>query len=312
MLRHVSSKNDMLGCPGQRRSIGDLEELQWKLVEAAVESYGCQTAFQMLGRLNARLWESQNKYFESMKSQRLPMFQTETEHKSHWSLVKNAYQSHHLREVLSERIRDPWEGRHIEFRPAEHAKRHRYNPRSCTWFQDEIVVKIENSPFAAGAMRECFAMKKLASISSSWKKSANYVAKRYKVPVDKQVYLDDIKLQMDAKHFGEEFNKLQPPKQIDVIQCYLVEFHERANSPVYCVEHLVEGNYIKYNSNSGYVTDEVTDPRTTSCTLAQHGMSTRQGGRPAHHLVHTGTARHVHAARRPTRAPPRAHWHSTA
>lgn len=45
-----------------------------------------------------------------------------------------------------------------------------------------MLVKIEEKPFAAGAMRECFAMKKLTSMHGQWIKAGNYVAKRYKAP----------------------------------------------------------------------------------------------------------------------------------
>ena len=43
--------------------------------------------------------------------------------------------------------------------------------------------------------------------------------------------------------------------QVDFFQTYIIEFHQREGSPLYCVEHLIEGDYIKYNSNSGFVSD---------------------------------------------------------
>lgn len=33
----------------------------------------------------------------------------------------------------------------------------------------------------------------------------------------------------------------------------IVQFSERPGRPVYCVEQLIEGDYVKYNSNSGFV-----------------------------------------------------------
>ena len=48
-----------------------------------------------------------------------------------------------------------------------------------------------------------------------WSGSAkNYVAKRYIESVSRKVYFDDVKLQMDAKLWGEEFNKYHPPKPV--------------------------------------------------------------------------------------------------
>ena len=43
--------------------------------------------------------------------------------------------------------------------------------------------------------------------------------------------------------------------QVDFFQTYIIEFKQRKDSPLYCVEHLIEGEYIKYNSNSGFVSD---------------------------------------------------------
>lgn len=45
------------------------------------------------------------------------------------------------------------------------------------------------------------------------------------------------------------------PAQVDFFQTYIIEFRGREGSPLYCVEHLIEGEYIKYNSNSGFVSD---------------------------------------------------------
>lgn len=43
--------------------------------------------------------------------------------------------------------------------------------------------------------------------------------------------------------------------QVDFFQTYILEMKEREDTPLYCVEHLIEGNYIKYNSNSGFVSE---------------------------------------------------------
>lgn len=48
----------------------------------------------------------------------------------------------------------------------------------------------------------------------NWKHASNYVAKRYIDEVPKDVYLDDVILQMNAKLWGEEFNRHDPPKKV--------------------------------------------------------------------------------------------------
>lgn len=37
--------------------------------------------------------------------------------------------------------------------------RHRFSPAKRVWVTDDVLVRVEARPFAAGAMRECFAMK---------------------------------------------------------------------------------------------------------------------------------------------------------
>lgn len=59
--------------------------------------------------------------------------------------------------------------------------------------------------------------KKLSNFSNSsnWKSASNYVAKRYMEPVDRNVYFEDVRLQMEAKLWGEEYNRHRPPKQVE-------------------------------------------------------------------------------------------------
>lgn len=48
----------------------------------------------------------------------------------------------------------------------------------------------------------------------NWKHAANYVAKRYMEQVPRNVYFDDVRLQMVAKLWGEEYNRYNPPKKV--------------------------------------------------------------------------------------------------
>ena len=63
--------------------------------------------------------------------------------------------------------------------------------------------------------------------------------------------------QMDAKLWGEEFNRHNPPKKVDIFMMCVYEFHERDERPLFHVEHFIDGDYIKYNSNSGFVDSKV-------------------------------------------------------
>jgi len=87
----------------------------------------------------------------------------------------------HALQLVKERG-DPWEGFHLNLVPTEKARRHRYCPLTCSWLVDTCLVKIASAPFAHGAMRECFRMKKLSNFSNSseWgRDSNNFVAKQY-------------------------------------------------------------------------------------------------------------------------------------
>ncbi|XP_055031311.1 eukaryotic elongation factor 2 kinase isoform X3 [Misgurnus anguillicaudatus] len=153
---------------------------------------------------------------------------------------------------------DPWAEFHLEEIETERCTRYRYNAVTGEWAKDEIFIKISNQPFGRGAMRECFRAKKLSNFSHShnWKSASNYVAKRYMETVDREVYFEDIRLQMEAKLWGEEYNRHRPPKQVDIMQMCAVEMTGRPGSPLFHLEHYIEGKYTKYNSNSGFVRDD--------------------------------------------------------
>uniref|UniRef100_A0A8C8RAC0 Eukaryotic elongation factor 2 kinase n=1 Tax=Pelusios castaneus TaxID=367368 RepID=A0A8C8RAC0_9SAUR len=153
---------------------------------------------------------------------------------------------------------DPWAEFHLEDIETEYATRYRYNAVTAEWVEDEVLIKMASQPFGRGAMRECFRMKKLSNFlhSQNWKGAFNYVAKRYIETVDREVYFEDVRLQMEAKLWGEEYNRHKPPKQVDIVQTGILEMKNRPGKPLFHLEHYIEGKYIKYNSNSGFVRDD--------------------------------------------------------
>ena len=50
----------------------------------------------------------------------------------------------------------------------------------------------------------------------NWKHAGNHVAKRYINEVTRETYFSDVVLQMDAKLWGEEYNRHFPPKKVIV------------------------------------------------------------------------------------------------
>jgi elongation factor 2 kinase len=51
--------------------------------------------------------------------------------------------------------------------------------------------------------------------------------------------------------------------QVDIFQMAVLELAERDGCPLFHVEHFIEGDYVKYNSNSGYVKENNEHIRLT-------------------------------------------------
>ncbi|TNN03210.1 hypothetical protein fugu_000239 [Takifugu bimaculatus] len=172
---------------------------------------------------------------------------------------------------------DPWAEFHLEEIKTESCTRYRYNAITGEWSQDQVHLKMASKPFGRGAMRECFRTKKLSNFShsSNWKMASNYVSKCYMEPVDRNIYFEDVRLQMEAKLWGEEYNRHRPPKQVDIMQMCVVEMTERPGRPLFHLEHYIEGKYIKYNSNSGFVRDDNIrlTPQVSGAVAARRGCS---------------------------------------
>ncbi|KAF6777300.1 hypothetical protein AHF37_03675 [Paragonimus kellicotti] len=167
---------------------------------------------------------------------------------------------------------DPWLDFYRHNIPVQTATRHRYSAIKKKWVVDEIQVKMESVPFDHGAMRECYRLKKLPQTgihAGDWQYASNYVAKCYISDVDRQVYFDDVRLQMEAKLWGEAFNRQNPPKKVDIFQLSVLELRNTGRSPefvdrtqgsstcLYHIERYMEGEYRKYNSNSGFVDEQL-------------------------------------------------------
>nr|XP_046232912.1 eukaryotic elongation factor 2 kinase isoform X2 [Scatophagus argus] len=184
--------------------------------------------------------------------------ETEAEPRSYRVLSESARETWKHAIEKAKAMPDPWAQFHLEDIKTETCVRYRYNAITGEWAQDQVHIKMASQPFGKGAMRECFRTKKLSNFShsSNWKSASNYVAKRYMETVDRNVYFEDVRLQMEAKLWGEEYSRHRPPKQVDIMQMCVVEMTDRPGKPLFHLEHYIEGKYIKYNSNSGFVRDD--------------------------------------------------------
>jgi hypothetical protein len=51
-------------------------------------------------------------------------------------------------------------------------------------------------------------------VAKDWRRAQNCVAKFNKKGVRRELYFVDVLVQMEAKHLGKEYNKTDPPKQV--------------------------------------------------------------------------------------------------
>lgn len=123
-------------------------------------------------------------------------------------------------------------------------------------------------------MRNCFRGKKHdGRIGQSWSKASNVVFKRYHSSphrihflfcryiddgryIDDDVYFEDVKLQMESKLWAQQFNKQKPPKKIDIMQISVIQLNNRHDTPYFHMEHFIDGDYRKFNSNNGFVSSD--------------------------------------------------------
>ena len=62
---------------------------------------------------------------------------------------------------------DPWREFEVHKRKTELCVRHDYDAKHDKWHTSETLVKMEDAPFAHGAMRECYRMKKMSQARHS-------------------------------------------------------------------------------------------------------------------------------------------------
>jgi elongation factor 2 kinase len=99
----------------------------------------------------------------------------------------------------------------------------------------------------------------------------------------KDSVLTDIRLQYEAMHWANKFNDVHPPKRIDFIRAYAVEFIDRPGKPMFAVERFIAGKdsyglgFIKHNTNSGFVDLEAR--RKTPQVFSAHSFYASEGNR---------------------------------
>lgn len=193
-----------------------------------------------------------------------------------------------------------WAAFEIHKRPTELCRRWDYDAARDVWECSETLIKMEGEPFAKGAMRECYRMKKMSQVNAhfffhmAWEDCNNYVAKRYMKEEEggeannAQAYFDDIKMQMVSKRYARLYNALQPPKGVDFLQAWVMEVDRGGKTLTFAVERAMEeeGAFVKYNNNSGFVDYGIADPSGVHAhRLTPHAFSRFTFDRSAGNLM---------------------------
>jgi len=132
----------------------------------------------------------------------------------------------------------------------ERAIRHEYDPVTNLWSKQTVNVLLDTEPFAEGAMRVAYH----CSIMQPGNQS--FVAKFSKEGGDpRDIYFKEAQMQMVAKFWAAEFNKRKPPKMVDFLTAWVLEFVDRPGRPLAALENFVTGVYEKHNNNLGRVSD---------------------------------------------------------
>ncbi|KAL3900074.1 MAG: hypothetical protein SGCHY_001602 [Lobulomycetales sp.] len=150
--------------------------------------------------------------------------------------------------------------------PMERIISHRFDADSG-WTQQEGLAKMQSDAFAKGAMRECYRLKKIPQVpgethlhAPDWTKASCYVAKCFlkESPESKEIQFKECEMQVLAKSVAAAYNTTVDhcPRKIDFLSCFIIEFPAREGSPTFSVERFIEGEYVKHNTNSGFVDEK--------------------------------------------------------
>src|SRR3989338_992496 len=152
--------------------------------------------------------------------------------------------------------------------------RYTYHPDTSSWSQEPVLLKIEETPFAKGALRaahrcleESISTQDLGSLLKTtavdWRKARRWVVKTFLQSPERDQELvavrSDVMGQTLAKHYGNLFNRANPARKVDFLEASYIEVADTGK--LYAAEAYVEGEYVKYSNNSGWF--DIADNRNT-------------------------------------------------
>eukprot|EP01094_Clydonella_sp_ATCC50884_P019253 TRINITY_DN3722_c0_g1_i1.p1 TRINITY_DN3722_c0_g1~~TRINITY_DN3722_c0_g1_i1.p1 ORF type:complete len:180 (+),score=54.08 TRINITY_DN3722_c0_g1_i1:59-541(+) len=133
---------------------------------------------------------------------------------------------------------DPFASMPLSELKAERCQKLVWDVEAEKWQESVVMVKMEGEQFQNGAQRACYRAKEMDAEQfmklPDWKKAENVVVKKYMSPAARDVYENDVRMQMVAKSLGEKYNKRNPPKKVDFMLTYMLVTLDREEEQVYC------------------------------------------------------------------------------
>ncbi|XP_075245714.1 eukaryotic elongation factor 2 kinase-like isoform X2 [Convolutriloba macropyga] len=149
------------------------------------------------------------------------------------------------------------QGRRLSIKPAADSESAESQPKPEQYKRRKSIIK--ELPGIVGSRPMMLQKRLRAAVAKAkergdpWKKFhieelPGQLATRYRYNAKKSEWVED-------QVWSEVYNRMSPPKQIDIFQMCVIRMQE--GGQLYHVEHFIEGEYIKYNSNSGFVDEHM-------------------------------------------------------
>ena len=172
------------------------------------------------------------------------------------SRMEDAHKKGFLTEQALEEIRKEGEKKVEDlFPPAkefegldEEVTKRWYDWDNKSWETGKCTVAIAKEQFAEGGMRVAHFM----LVKNPGKEPERWVAKRQKEdPDDETVYDADVIMQAACQAIAKAFNaRVGPADSVEFVDCHTIK---TASGTWWACEPYLQGKYIKYNNNYGYV-----------------------------------------------------------
>jgi len=139
----------------------------------------------------------------------------------------------------------------------ENAIKHVYNPLQKTWSAAPVSVSLAPQAFQEGTMRHVFELTDF-SLAPGQQRCVAKLSKDPREP--RRTYFAEVEMQFKCKEFAQQYNAKNPPKHIDFVDTWVIEFTHRPSaaggSLVALVEPMLKGHYTKHSNNFGFVSPD--------------------------------------------------------